>query len=209
MLVPVAGIGAVLLTNSDDGQAMLRPFMRRLLELLYDGKPEAAGDVAAAATRIKAEVAKEAELVSKVPDKVTVAALASSYYSPDLGAINVTRASSGTQFAFRTMATPVGTKKNEDGTISFVALDPTLLFFSTGCRQSGKRTLTARDGQHDMSLWSGRRPGWSFSKDFTQASPDRVLGSARLIAHVRFPPIPAASQSSFDPLRTFGGRHFP
>ena len=49
VIIPDAGIGAVLLTNSDDGGAMLRPFMRRLLELLYDGKPEAAGDVSAAA----------------------------------------------------------------------------------------------------------------------------------------------------------------
>ena len=113
--------------------------MRRLLELLYDGKPEAAADVTAAATRIKAEVAKEAELVSKVPDKDTVAALAASYYSPDLGALSVTRGASGAQFAFRTMATPVGTKKNEDGTMSFVALDrPPLL--SAGCRQSGWKT---------------------------------------------------------------------
>lgn len=150
MLVPSAGIGAVLLTNADDGQAILRPFMRRLLELLYDGKPEAAADVTAAATRIKAEVAKEAELVSKVPDKDTVAALAASYYSPDLGALSVTRGASGAQFAFRTMATPVGTKKNEDGTMSFVALDPTLLFFPlVAGNQGGKRTLTARDGQHE------------------------------------------------------------
>jgi hypothetical protein len=124
--------------------------MRRLLELLYDGKPEAAADVTASAARIKAQVAKEAELVSRVADKDTVAALAPSYYSKDLGALNVTRNASETRFAFRTMNTPVGTKKNEDGTMSFVALDPTLLFFPlvAGTR-NGKRTLTARDGQHE------------------------------------------------------------
>ncbi|HEY1630283.1 MAG TPA: hypothetical protein VGF56_03160, partial [Rhizomicrobium sp.] len=57
--IPDAGVGAVLLTNADTGQLMLRPFMRRVLEILYDGKPEAAGDVAAQAARIKAEVAEQ------------------------------------------------------------------------------------------------------------------------------------------------------
>src|SRR5215467_6859965 len=42
MLLPDSGIGAVLLTNSDNGGMMLRPFMRRLLEVVFDGKLEAA-----------------------------------------------------------------------------------------------------------------------------------------------------------------------
>ncbi len=40
-LLPDSGIGAVLLTNSDNGGMMLRPFMRRLQEVVFDGKPEA------------------------------------------------------------------------------------------------------------------------------------------------------------------------
>ena len=151
VILPDAGVGAVLLTNSDDGQAMLRPFMRRLLELLYDGKAEAAGDVSASAIRIKAEVAKEAELISAKPDRGALAGLAPAYDNAELGPITVKSDTNGTQFAFRTMATPVGTKKNEDGTVSFVALDPTLLFFPLVVgTKDGKRTLTARDSQHEF-----------------------------------------------------------
>jgi hypothetical protein len=48
------------------------------------------------------------------------------------------------------MTSPVGTKKNEDGTTSFVALDPTLLFFPlVAGTKDGKRILTARDSQHE------------------------------------------------------------
>lgn len=151
VIIPDAGIGAVLLTNSDEGQAMLRPFMRRLLELLYDGKPEAAADVSASAVRIKAEVAKEAQLVSAQPDKDAVAGLATTYYNADLGPLKVSTDATGTKFAFRTMATPMGTKNNDDGTISFIALDPTLLFFPLVVgTKDGKRTLTARDSQHEF-----------------------------------------------------------
>jgi hypothetical protein len=44
-VLPEAGIGAVLLTNADSGAALLHPFFRRLMEILYDGKPEAAAEV--------------------------------------------------------------------------------------------------------------------------------------------------------------------
>lgn len=112
MLVPEADIGAVILTNADNGQMLLRPFMRRLLELLYDGKPEAAGDVASAAARTKAEFAKERERVSVVPDAAAVTKLAKHYTGPDLGPLTVTRGGNGTTFAFRTFSSPVGTRKN-------------------------------------------------------------------------------------------------
>jgi hypothetical protein len=52
--IPEAGIGAVILANSDQGQALIDPFMRRLLEILYDGKPEVAATVASTAARYMA-----------------------------------------------------------------------------------------------------------------------------------------------------------
>jgi CubicO group peptidase (beta-lactamase class C family) len=153
MLVPDADIGAVILTNSDNGQMLLRPFMRRLLELLYDGKPEAAGDVASAAARTKAELAKERERVSAVPDPAAVAKLAGHYSSPDLGELTVTRSGKGASFAFRTFSSPMGTRKNDDGSISFVMLDPTFLFFPLVVSTEGtKPALIVRDGQHEFKF---------------------------------------------------------
>ena len=153
LLIPSANIGAVILTNSDNGQMLLRPFMRRLLELLYDGKPEAATDVAAAAARTKAELAKERERVSTTPDPKAVAALAGAYANADLGPIKVTRSAGGVSFAFRSFASPMGTRKNDDGTLSFVALDPTLLFFPLVVgTEAGKPALIARDSQHEFKF---------------------------------------------------------
>jgi CubicO group peptidase (beta-lactamase class C family) len=57
--LPDYGVGAVLLTNADTGGFMNGPFGRRLLEVLFDGKPEAAGDLASAAAAYKADIAKE------------------------------------------------------------------------------------------------------------------------------------------------------
>ena len=151
LVIPSADLGAVILTNSENGGALLRPFMRRVLELLYDGKPEAAGDVAAAAARMKAEVAKERELVSVTPDAAAVAALAAAYVNPELGRLTVKRTGKDVRFDLRSIGSPMGTKRNDDGTTSFVMLDPTLLFLPLiAGTKDGKRTLTLRDSQHEF-----------------------------------------------------------
>lgn len=150
IVIPAANIGAVILTNGENGHAMLRPFMRRLLELLYDGKPEAAADVTAVATRMKEELAADRKHVSKTPDPQASAALAPVYRNADLGPLRVDRSGNTVTFKFRTMSTPMGTRRNDDGTTSFVILDPTLLFmpFVVGTKD-GKPSLTLRDSQHE------------------------------------------------------------
>ncbi len=148
--VPDAQIGAVVLTNADDGAMMLRPFMRRLLEVVYDGKPEAAGDVAAAATRYKAAVAKARERLVVPAAPGLAGALAPAYANPDLGHINVTRAAGETWFDFGLWKSRVASRTNDDGTVSFITIDPTNDGFEyvVGTR-GGKRALVVRDGQHE------------------------------------------------------------
>ena len=43
--IPSAGVGAVVLTNSDGGYALVEAVKRKLLEVLYDGKAEAGENV--------------------------------------------------------------------------------------------------------------------------------------------------------------------
>ena len=150
MLLPDAAIGAVILTNADNGGMLLRPFMRRLLELVYEGKPEAAGDVASAAARQKANFAKERERLVIPADPAQVKALASHYVSKELGNINVTTRNGLTTFDFGEWKSQVASRKNDDGTISFVTTDPTNLGFEfVVAQRDGKRALIIRDGQHE------------------------------------------------------------
>lgn len=157
LVIPAADLGAVILTNADNGQMLLRPFMRRLLELVYDGKDEAAADVAAAAAQSHAELATERARVSIKPDPVAVGVLAHDYTNPDLGTIKVVPTNTGVDFALRNFTTPVGTRKNDDGTLSFVMLDPTFLFepLVVGT-DAGKPILIARDGQHEFKFVASR-----------------------------------------------------
>ena len=51
----------------------------------------------------------------------------------------MTRSGKGVTFAFRTISSAMGTRKNDDGTISFVSIDPTLLYFPFVVSTEGDR----------------------------------------------------------------------
>lgn len=156
MLIPDAQVGAVILTNSDQGQLLLRTFMRRLLEVLYDGKPEAAGDVTAAAARTRAQFAAERPRLTVPPEAAPAAKLAARYRNPELGVIHVRRTGAAVRFDFGEWNSAVASRKNDDGTLSFVTVDPALMGFEfVASEQAGKRTLTTRDGQHEYVYVEG------------------------------------------------------
>ncbi len=152
VVLPEAGIGAVLLTNSDNGALMLRPFIRKLLEILYDGRPEADDDVAAAAAEMRADRAKTRKTLVAPPPAQAVAALAPAYISPDLGHITVRRTGDRVMLDFGAWRSEIASRMNEDGTVSFVTIDPGEdgFAFTTGA-QAGKKTLTIQDGQHSYT----------------------------------------------------------
>lgn len=148
--IPSAEVGAVLLTNSDRGPALRGPFMRRLLEVMYDGKPEAVGNIDAAVKSIEADDAEtRKKLITPVP-KSTTTALAPAYENPDLGGLAITR--KGTALMIRATAwkSEAALRKNQDKTRSLVTISPGLdgFDFVIGKDDGGKRTLTTRDGQH-------------------------------------------------------------
>jgi CubicO group peptidase (beta-lactamase class C family) len=154
--VPDAQVGAVLLTNSDTGQALLRPFMRRLLEVLYDGEPLAAGMVQASAKDIQLEIAKERPRLVVPPAPDATAGLADHYVSPDLGHITVTRAGGKVVFDFGAWKSEVASRKNDDGTTSFITIDPTNAGFNfVVTSDGGKRGFVIRDGQHAYRYTEG------------------------------------------------------
>lgn len=152
-LLPDSGIGAVILTNSDNGGMLLGPFGRRLLEVVFDGKPEAAGDIASQAARHKAELAKERERLVIPADPAGVNALAKRYTSKELGQITVLQQDGGTTFQFDGFKSNVASRKNDDSTISFITIDPGAegFEFVVGER-SGKKVLVIRDGQHEYTF---------------------------------------------------------
>ena len=149
MAIPDAGVGAVILTNADNGADLRGPFLRRLLEVLYDGKPQAAADLATTAKNDVTEAQALRELLTIPPAPAAVAQLAAAYDNPALGHLTVTRHGSSVVFTFGMWSTPMATRKNPDGTTSFMTIGPgiTGLEFAPSMK-NGRRTLITRDGQH-------------------------------------------------------------
>jgi CubicO group peptidase (beta-lactamase class C family) len=152
MWLPEHGVGAVVLTNGDPGWAISGNFRRKLLEVLFDGKPEADNDLAAAAKAMKERIAAERKLLTVPPDSAEVGKLAARYSSTALGEIGVTKADKPV-FDFGEWTSEVASRRNPDGTVSFLTTVPGFdgLEFVVGAA-AGKRTLTFRDAQHEYTF---------------------------------------------------------
>ena len=147
--IPSAQVGAVIFTNADKGAAMRRPFMRRMLELMYDGRPEAVDDVASVAKRIEASRTTERKRLVIPAAPADTAGLASVYTSPDLGKLMIEKSGNAVGVRAAAWSSAVASRHNDDGTVSLITSDPQImgLEFVPGSKD-GKRTLTTRDGQH-------------------------------------------------------------
>jgi CubicO group peptidase (beta-lactamase class C family) len=150
--LPEHGVGAVVLANSDPGGAIAGNFRRKLLEVLFDGKPEADNDVAAAAKAMKERIAAERKLLTVPPDPAEVAKLASRYANASLGEILVTKGDT-TVFDFGEFKSEVASRRNPDGSVSFLTTIPGFdgLEFVVG-GAADKRTLVFRDAQHEYTF---------------------------------------------------------
>jgi CubicO group peptidase (beta-lactamase class C family) len=148
--IPAANTGAVILTNGDPGWLIRSAFARKLLEVLYAGRPEADADVASAAKRFFDNRAAARKLLTVPADAAAAAKLAKRYKSEALGEIAVTVDKGKTTFDFGEFKSEVATKKNPDGTTSFATIVPGFDEFEVVVAESaGKRTLIMRDAQHE------------------------------------------------------------
>ncbi len=148
--LPEHDVGGVILTNGD-AFGLCRAFLRRTLEVLFDGNPEAAEDVTLAADAHQRSLAQERARRVLPADPAVVAKLAKRYENATLGAIVVHTDARGTVFDFGEWKSTVASRKNDDGTTTLVPVDP-----GVGIRvsfvvadQGSERRLVLRDPQHE------------------------------------------------------------
>jgi CubicO group peptidase (beta-lactamase class C family) len=148
--LPEHGVGAVILTNGDSGVIIRGPLLRRLLEVLFDGKPEAEEMLKVAAAQRKAAIAKERERLVVPAEPAAVGKLAPRYTNQALGEVKVLNEGDATVFDVGEWKSTVASRKNDDGTISFITIDPTLAGFEfVVADKDGTRRLITRDAQHE------------------------------------------------------------
>jgi CubicO group peptidase (beta-lactamase class C family) len=153
IFLPDHGVGAVILTNSDTGGHLTGLLQRRLLEVLFDGKPEAVERARFAKTQRIAAIVKARERFIIPADAAEVGKLAPRYVSPALGGLVVRAQDGATIFDFDKWYSSVASRRNDDGTISFILIDPTAIGFNFVVgERDGKRALIIRDAQHEYAF---------------------------------------------------------
>ncbi|WP_165488677.1 MULTISPECIES: serine hydrolase domain-containing protein [Dyella] len=149
MWLPEYNVGAVILTNADSGDILMDAVPRRLLELLFDGKPEAQGMVTFAAKSIETRVASARRSITLPADPAVVSKLASHYHNDLLGDIRVERSGGNTRFNFGAWQAPIASRSTPDGGSLLVVTSPGWWPELVMGNKDGKRTLTIRDAQHE------------------------------------------------------------
>ena len=149
--LPDSGIGLVILTNADTGPAMFDPLLHRLFELIYNAKPQAAQQVAVAATRLKAQIRDRHARLTIPGDPAVFAGLAKHYRNPEDDGDIVLSQRDGVQWIKAGFVEgPVATRKNADGSVSIVSIAPgNIGVDAIVSGKNGVRTLTVRDSQHE------------------------------------------------------------
>ena len=149
--IPEANVGGAILTNAENGELVLHPFLRRLVEVLYDGKPEAEEDFAFSVTTMREGQAGMRKNFAVPPDPNVVAKLAPRYRNASLGELRVGTDARGVALLdVGEWRGAFASRRNADGTVSLMILTPRLAGWSFVVGENaGGRTLVLRDAQRD------------------------------------------------------------
>lgn len=151
--IPSAKVGAVILTNSYEGYALLKPFTRRMIELLYDAEPQAQSQVAVTAETNALNAGKLREEITYPPAPDVVTKLASFYSSPEHGSMTVTQIDGEVVLDPGVWKTAIASKISPDGRVSLVAIAPFALGLEFVVGESaGLSTLSIIDAQHTYTF---------------------------------------------------------
>ena len=150
---PEQKVGAVILTNADEGVNLRGPFKRRLMELMFDGESQAEA-VAKAGAKANRESFDAFRKQLQMPgDQKALTGLASRYRNEALGELVVTHRQGRTSFDFGTFASEVTTMPQPDGSMAYVTVDPHALgLLFVRADKDGVRKLIVRDGQHEYEF---------------------------------------------------------
>lgn len=147
--LPEHDVGVVVLTNADTGNVLMDAVPRKVLEALFDGEPEAEAAVEASAKAMRESVAAWRRNLRAPADPTEVAKLAPRYRNDVLGEIKLVISDGAPAFDFRTWRAPLASRKNPDGTVTFVVAALGWWPEFVAGERDGRRALVIRDQQHE------------------------------------------------------------
>lgn len=147
MYLPDHGVGMILLSNRSGAGGFTGLVTRRLLELVFDGKPEAAKKLAYHVKHLATSLAKAKKRMNFKPGAKWVKRFTGIYHHAALGTVKVLWKRGGGVFDAGEWQAPVASSTERDGVEKLVIGPPlTGLSFLPG-KKGTLRTLTLHTGQ--------------------------------------------------------------
>ena len=156
MWLPEHGVGAVVLTNGDPGWIAAHVFRRKLLEVLFDGRPEADADVAAQAKSFYDSARRRPEAAHRSGRYCRGGEARRALHNDALGDIDVRRerrrepCSTSASFGVRSRRGRTRTARSRSSPST-----PASSGFEFVVERGLARTLTIRDAQHEYVFEAG------------------------------------------------------
>ncbi len=146
---PEHDVGLVVLMNASTGNVLMDAMPRKLMEVLFDGQPQADSMVAAAAaTEREQREARRGEWTFPI-DSEHAALLASRYRNDRLGELRVEQSQGNLRFRFDAWDMPVASRRSVDGAVEFVGAIPSPPPPLVAGSSASGRTLRLRDAQNE------------------------------------------------------------
>ena len=152
MWLPEQQVGAVVLTNGDPGWLIRSGFRRKLSKCCSTAIRKRMRDLAAAAKTFFAQIAADRKTLVVPANAQEAAKLGAHYTNAALGELAVQRSGAKTVFDFGEWKSEVASRRNPDGTMSFITISPGVAGFEFVVGGGAKKTLTLRDAQHEYEF---------------------------------------------------------
>jgi len=141
--LPEHGVGVVILSNMGSTHAWHGPFQRKLLELLFDGRPEAAEDLSTSLKVREESWLKDVPRIDFEPDRAWLDRFVGTYKNPELGTITIRIEGKQAVLDAGEWKSAIGRKREEDGAVKLALTSPPRSWIELLPKEeSGKVTLT-------------------------------------------------------------------
>lgn len=151
MVMPDHGVGMIIVSNTSDAGLFNHAVERRLLELLFDGRPEAKENVAAAVARQAQARAEELARIQREPEPAWFGPLVGAWRAPGLGRIELRVERGKAVLDAGEWQAPVGKKTARDGSAMLIMTGGMVAGLALLPREQDGRTVLVLDaGQQQV-----------------------------------------------------------
>jgi len=141
MFLPEHDVGMVMVSNASGAGAFNSAVERRLLEILFDGRPEAKDNLTAAVALIDKQLADDWKLIQADPDPAWFKTYAGAWTAPGLGRIELRTDKGKAVVDAGEWKAPVGKLTDRDGTVKLITTGGIIPGIALIPRQQDGRTV--------------------------------------------------------------------